>query len=77
MSKNKDENVTTKREFEGTQNPWIKRLGLVVLLFFMGFFHAIPNGEEIFVPLVKVMIAFAVIAYVIKLLRGFLKSFWY
>ncbi|MFW6243149.1 MAG: hypothetical protein ACOC2W_03225 [bacterium] len=75
MSNNTDNN--DKVLFRGTQNVWIKRLGLIILLLFSGVFNAIPGGTEIIVPLIIVFIVFAVIAYIIKMIRGFFKSFWY
>jgi len=66
-----DENGHT--EFEGTQNVWIKRLGLLILV--VGFFptFAVMYWDQIhFVG--KWIVIFAIASYVIYHVRGFLKS---
>lgn len=67
-----DETQKPKKNFAGTDNVWIKRLGLLILLAAAG----IGSGT-ILAPITLVVVIFAVVAYVIKLFRGFLKSFWY
>lgn len=66
-----------KENFKGTDNVWVKRLGLILLLLGMGVFNFIPYSEVFLIPLIIIVITFAVIAYLIKQIRGFLKSFWY
>jgi len=61
------------QEFEGTQNVWIKRLGLLILV--VGFFpaFAIKYWDQIhFIG--KWIIIFAIASYVIYHVRRFLKS---
>lgn len=62
-----------KREFAGTQNVWIKRLGLLILG--IGLFPAIAAQYWDQIEVVgKWIIIFAIASYVIFHVRGFLKS---
>ena len=61
------------REFAGTQNVWIKRLGL--LFVFVGLFPALAVQYWDKVELVgKWVIIFAIASFAIYHIRGFLKS---
>lgn len=61
------------REFEGTQNVWIKRLGFFILM--IGLFPAIAVKYWDQIEVVgKVIIICIVASYVIYHVRGFLKS---
>ena len=62
-----------KREFAGSQNVWIKRLGFFILV--IGLFPAIAIQYWDEVEVVGKIIIFSIIAsYVIYHVRGFLKS---
>jgi hypothetical protein len=62
-----------KTEFAGTQNVWIKRLGLLILG--IGLFPALALQYWDQIEIVgKWIIIFAIASYVIFHVRGFLKS---
>jgi hypothetical protein len=62
-----------EKEFAGTQNVWIKRLGLLVLVIGLFPAFALKYWGQIEV-LGKWVIIFAIASYVIYHIRGFLKS---
>jgi uncharacterized membrane protein len=55
-----------------SQNVWLKRLGLVLLLIGMGFIHM----SFLTIVLIIIVIVFATLSHIIKLLKSFLKSFF-
>lgn len=63
------------REFAGNKNPWLKRIGLLILL--IGLFPSLATmyWEEVN-SVMKWLIIFTAIAYVIYLIKTFIKDFF-
>ena len=58
-----------------SQNVWLKRLGLVILI--IGMFPAFySKNMGTFEIILFVVIGLAVVTYAIKLIKGFFKSIW-
>ena len=73
--KNNVENKSINREDPFlTKNVWLKRLGLFILI--IGLYPTILSPNEINI-IFKILIGFAITAYVIKHIIGFIKSFNY
>lgn len=70
--------MDTKNEIKSdpflTKNVWLKRLGLFILI--IGLYPTILSTNEINI-IFKILIGFAITAYVIKHIIGFIKSFNY
>ena len=56
-----------------SQNVWLKRLGLLILLCGLGI---ISSKSPLVITIGTVVIILAIVTYVIKLLKGFFKSLW-
>lgn len=70
--------MDTKNEIKSdpflTKNVWLKRLGLFILI--IGLYPTILSTNEINI-IFKILIGFAITAYIIKHIIGFIKSFNY
>lgn len=70
--------MDTKNEIKSdpflTKNVWLKRLGLFILI--IGLYPTILSTNEINI-IFKILIGFAITAYVIKHIISFIKSFNY
>jgi hypothetical protein len=64
---------TKKQDPFISQNVWLKRLGLCILIVCM-FPSLLTNHEFGVVLIFKLVIFFAAVAYLIKLVKGFFKS---
>lgn len=72
MSKNKKLKNTNQPDPFISQNVWLKRLGLIILVVGMGLVSATPGIKL----LIGIVIFLAILTYVIKQIKGFFSSLW-
>lgn len=77
MTCNKDNKTTCEHTPSPflSQNVWLKRLGLVLLV--IGLFPTLySKNTELFITILVVVIGLAIVTYVVKLIKDFVKSIW-
>lgn len=72
MAKNKKLKNTNQPDPFISQNVWLKRLGLIILVVGMGLASATPEIKL----LTGIVIVLAILTYVIKHVKGFFSSLW-
>jgi len=73
-----DKNIENKNVIKDdpflTKNVWLKRIGLFILI--IGMYPTLLSSDQINI-IFKIIIGFAIFAYIIKHTIGFIKSFNY
>ncbi len=72
MAKNKKLKKSNQPDPFISQNVWLKRLGLIILIVGMGLASATPLVKSITI----VVVVLAILTYIIKLTKGFFSSLW-
>ena len=72
------DNKNTRNDLQGpdpfiSQNVWLKRLGLLILLCGLG---VISTHNPLVITIGTVIIILAIVTYVVKQLKDFFKSLW-